>query len=101
VKRRVTPIAAILVFFVLALIGAYVLTRAGVTHYRGREYTNAGCDLDAAAKRYRVPIQHWPGLGRGERAFAVQTVSTAFPTDVLVLTRAGRCVSQWALDGGP
>jgi hypothetical protein len=102
----VTTISAILALCALALLGAallgvYVLGTSGTTHFRGRDFTNAGCQLDAASRRYRVPIRHWPGLGRGERAVAVQTVRAAFPTDVLVLTREGRCVSQWALEGGP
>ena len=101
VMGRPRTIAAIVVLCVLALLGAFVLTRGGVTRFRGRDFTNAGCHPDAASNRYRVPIQHWPGLGRGERAVAVETARTALPTDVLVLTRAGRCVSQWDLEGGP
>jgi hypothetical protein len=102
---RVTTIGVIVIPCALALLGvvllfAYVLG-TGPTHFRGREFTDAGCRLADVPKADRVPIRHWPGLGRGQRAVAVQTVRTAFPTDVLVLTRDGRCVSQWALEGGP
>jgi hypothetical protein len=64
VVRRVTTIAAIVVLCVLALLGIiFVLRTPGTTYFRGRDFTDAGCHLDAAAKRYRVPMQHWPGLG--------------------------------------
>ena len=100
--RRMTPFRAIALLCALVLLGIFVLLRTpGTTHFRGRDFTDVGCHLDAASKRYRVPIRNWPGLRRGESAVAVQTLRTAFPTDVLVLTRAGRCVSQWALEGGP
>jgi hypothetical protein len=105
VMRRVTTFSVIVIPCALALSGVvlwsvYVLG-TDPTHFRGREFTDAGCHHVDVPKVDRVPVRHWPGLERGERAVAVQTVRTAFPTDVLVLTRNGRCVSQWALEGGP
>lgn len=104
VIRRSTSIRSIVVVSLLAAaVGGYALARSSLgatTHFRGRDFTDAGCHLDAASKRYRVPIHGWPRLQHGEIAVAVQTVATAFPTDVLVL-RDGRCLNQWALEGGP
>jgi hypothetical protein len=103
--RRVTTISVIVIPCAVALLGVVLLgvyvLGTGPTHFRGREFTDAGCHRADVPKADLVRIRHWPGLGRGERAVAVQTVRTLFPTDVLVLTRAGRCVSQWALEGGP
>jgi len=103
--RRVTAVSVIAIPCVLALLGVvlwsvYVLG-TGPTHFRGREFTEASCRLADVPDADRVPIRHWPELGRGERAVAAQTMRAAFPTVVLVLTRNGRCVSQWDLEGGP
>jgi hypothetical protein len=100
--RRVATVVAVCA---LAAIGVVivrdVILTSGIAHFRGREFENAGFCHVGAFRRDRVPLSGWPGLHEGQKAFAIQTVRTAFPTDILVLTRDGRCVSQWGLDGGP
>jgi hypothetical protein len=94
--------ATVVAVSALALFGVFIVRGAagGTTHFRGREFENDSyCHDDF--RRYRVPIRGWPGLHDDETAFAIQTVRAAFPTDVVVLTRDGRCVSQWDLEGGP
>jgi len=99
------PVATVVVVCAVVVIGVVlvsdIILTAGTTHFRGREFATAGFCHAGAFRRYRVPMRGWPGLRDGESAFAIQTVRTAFPTDVLVLTRDGRCVSQWGLEGGP
>jgi hypothetical protein len=100
VMRRVATVVAVCAVAAIGvvIVRDIVLT-PGTAHFRGREFENEGyCH---AYRRYRVPIRGWPGLRDGERAFAIQTVRTVFPTDVVVLNRDGRCVSQWDLEGGP
>src|ERR1700690_3308593 len=96
--RRVAMVVAVCAF---ALFGVLIVrdTAGGTTHFRGREFEND--DYCHDFRRYRVPIRGWPGLHDGETAFAIQTVRAVFPTAVVVLTRDGRCVSQWDLEGGP
>ena len=105
VMRRVATVAAVVVVVALAVLGVLIvvaaITSPGTKHFRGRDFEDAGFCHAGAFRRYRVPIRGWPGLRDGQKAFAIQTVRTAFPTDVLVLTRNGHCVSQWALKGGP
>ena len=98
--RRVATVVA------LCALGALVVvvvrdTAGGTTRFRGRDFDNTGSCHAGAFRNDRVPILGWPGLNGGKRAFAIQTVRTAFPTDVLVLTRDGSCVSEWGLEGGP
>ena len=101
IARWIVLTCALAALFAAAAFALATVTAEGTAHFRGREFLSAGCRLDAAARRYHVPIQGWPGLQRGETAVAVQTVTPALPTYVLVLDRNGRCVSGWALDGGP
>jgi hypothetical protein len=100
VVRRVVTVVALCALAALVVVVVRD-TAGGTTHFRGREFENAGFCRAGAFRNDRVPILGWPGLHGGELAFAIQTVHTAFPTDVLVLTRDGSCVSQWGLEGGP
>jgi hypothetical protein len=100
--RRVATVVALCAVAAIGVVSVRdIILTPGTTHFRGREFENSGFCHAGASRRYRVPIEGWPGLSDGERAFAIQTVRTAFPTDVLVLTHDGRCVSQWGLEGGP
>ena len=100
-RRGATVFAVCAAAVIGVVIVRDIIPTPGTTHFRGREFENAGFCHAGAFRRYRVPIPGWPGVPAGDRAFAIQTVHTAFPTDVLVLTRDGSCVSQWGLEGGP
>jgi hypothetical protein len=100
--RRVATIVAVCAAAAIGVVIVRdVILVQGTTHFRGRDFENAGFCHAGALRRYRVPIRGWPGLRDGDRAFAIQAVRTAFPTAVVVLTRDGHCVSQWGLEGGP